>query len=645
MKKIFFTLIFTIAYAGFLFAQGGITNKGAVITVSSGTYVVVDNNGGYFNETDGSNHGQINLDGTFQIEGNFENNVTDASQHVFTNVGTDGEVIFAGSGTQHILNATDNAYIDFEKVTVNSGSTTLLDAGSAASVNGVLNVAGTFRLSSPADGEGASGSLITNTAASGNVTGTGALWVDRHFETSYRWQYVSMPVNNATDDFFDNTLNSGSFNPNVYSYDESVEGGDPSNTNYSNWSDLTNYTFYTAWTSVAADGTAVGLSSGVGYITYNERELDVSFGGTPANLNNTGSYSPSVSFTLNDNGNGAGDYYDGWNIVGNPYPCALDWDNANWTKTGITNTVYMWDGDNGNYIYYNDGSPEDHVSGVGQTLNSDADGRYIPAMQSFAIKASSSPTFTIPQEARVHHVKDMYKKGDEEVTDFQYIKLKAEDGNFTDEMIVRFLDNATEAIDDAFDAYKMFPNNPPVMIYSLVTNPETPIAINSLPIENIGTSIPLGFVSTNPGTYTITAEDVVFDAGTDVKLIDTYENKEVNLYNGTEYTFSFDGGEVRDRFYLFYAPSTDIDNPQANDNYIFSSDVWSNQNKVFIAIKSNKMINANVKIVDVLGRIVTDQNVNGTYNIINVPGASGTYFVKLTGANGISQTKKVFIQK
>jgi len=640
MKKQLFILISFVFFGASVFAQG-ITNKGAVITVSSGTYVVVDNGGGYFNESDGTLHGQIDLNGTLQIEGNFENNVTDVSNHVFINTDGTGTILFTGSADQHILNSVPNAYIDFENLTVNKSSNTVfVDDGSAATVEGNLAVnSGTFRLASHSDGEDPSGSLITN----GTVSGSGALYVDRHFETNGRYQYIGIPVDNATDDLFDNTGSGHPFNANLYTYDESYNATtDPTSTAYSNWTDPT-YEFYNAWTQIAVDGSAVGLAhNGTGYITYNERELDVNFGGSPSNLNNSGSYGPAISYTPNDNTGGAGDYYDGWNIIGNPYPCALDVQAL--TLTNVNQTIYYWDGDIGNYKYYNFGGTQtDDGSNVvlGGT-------RYIPAMQSFSIKTNAiSPSITIDASARIHNIQAMYKSSKDapEYGQTQFVKLKTVDGDFSDEMVVRFIDGSLEGFDNDYDAYKMFPSNPPVMIYSLITNPETPIAINSLPIEDIGTSIPLGFISAEPGTYTITAEDVVFDAGTDVKLIDTYENTETLLNEGTEYTFSFDGGEKRDRFYLFSAPSgSDVTNPE-DGNLEFSSNVWSSQNKLYVAIKSNKLIDANVKVYDVLGRTVIDQNVNGTYNIINVPGASGTYFVKLTGANGISQTKKVFIKK
>ena len=645
MKKQLLILLGFVFFGFNTFSQihAEIINEGAWICISSGTFVNASAH--YTNSTDGSNFGKIILDGTLEIKGNFKNEAIDVSENVFTDTTgglglANGVILFTGEYDQHISNTTANAYIDFENLTVNKTlGTVFVDEGSAATIEGNLLVtSGTFRLSSPADGEAPSGSLITN----GTVSGAGNLYVDRHFETNGRYQYVSMPVANATDNLFDQGYN-GDFNPNLYTYNESYDATtDPINTNYSNWTDPT-YAFYNAWTQIAADVSPVGLTAGTGYITYNNVELDVNFGGSPSDLNNNSSYSPAVTYTFNDDadpGAGTDYYFDGWNIIGNPYPCALDFTAL--TLNNVNNCLYMWDGDAGNYQYFNNGGTSyDDGSNIVNGAT-----KYIPAMQSFAVKTTgTSPSVTIDAADRVHNTQTMWKSSKDAPNygETQFVKLSTTDGDFSDEMIVRFIEGSLEGFDNEYDAYKMFPNNPPVMIYSLVTNPETPIAINSLPIEDIGTSIPLGFISAEAGTYTITAEDVVFDAGTDVKLIDTYENTETLLYEGTEYTFSFDGGEVRDRFYLFSATSG-VDNPEEGEDMLFSSDVWSNENKLFISIKSNKLIDANVKVYDVLGRKVIDQNINGSYNIINIPGASGTYFVKLTGANGISKTEKVFIK-
>ncbi len=640
MKKIFLISLFTIA-GSFLFAQG-IVNNGAVITVTSGTNLIIKN-GNYLNQTNSSD-GSIDLDGTIYVDGNFTNN---AGNNVFINRDADGTVIFNGSGTQTIsTNAADMSnYIDFEAVTVNSGSTTELAAGSAATVNAVFTVDGTFTSKTPLSDD-ASGSIITNSS----IGGTGDVNLERYFKVGNRWMYISVPIANQTSTpLIDDPYPAPYVNPNFYTFNEAFDGDDPDDTQYSNWDDFTGM-----WVNV---GTGTSLDIGKGYLwnAYNESDVNTTFSSsTPSDIH-TGDLTVNVTYTDNDNGGSGGNglYYDGWNVVGNPFPSAIDWDLLSKTSS-MDNVAYYFDGDAGNYIYY--GADTDTIQGGGQTLNTTGSSKIIPAYQAFVVHLSPSSgvnddnsttteSFTISNSARVHSNQVMYKENQE--YDFQYLKLRTENGDYSDETIVRFIDGTYDAFNGKEDAFKMFSNVPEVpMLYSLTINSnEFPLAINSLPPEDIGTSIPLGFKTANSGSYNIIVSEFNFDAGTDVKLIDTYENKEVDLYEGAEYTFDFNGGEVRDRFYLFSAASSGIDNPDENTNEIISSDVWSSHQKLYIAIKSNKLIDVNVKVFDVLGRTVIDQNVNGTYNIIDIPDASGTYFVKLTGSDGISQTKKVFIQK
>ena len=618
-----------------IFAQG-ITNNGSTITIKSGTYVTVS--GGYTNLTNGSNHGQVDLNGNLLISGNFSNQATDAAAHVFYNPGTNGNVIFNGTGDQHVNNTTANAYISFENVTISAGSNTLLNAGSAATVNGNLLVNGIFTLSSPND-ESESGSLITNT--SGTVSGTGILNINRYMKTDGRYVYFAVPVTNAHDELF-TTGWGGAFNPNLYSYNETYNApGVPPNTNYSNWSDPT-YAFYNAWVQVANNSASVDLFPGNGYTTYNDINQVITFGdATPDVLNNLPSYSPtSITYSLNDGNSG---YYDGWNLIGNPYPCVLDWNHIDWVKTNITNTLYMWDGDAQNYVYYNNGVPDDHLVSIGQTLNSDADARYIPAMQSFWVKAYGAPSLVIPDDARIHYQKDMYKGEKPKITEFDYIILKTEFNGFSDETLVRFLENATIEVDVAYDAYKMFPWNTPAMIYSISQNPETPVAINSLPIIEIGTSVPIGFLTQTSGTYSISVKEFQFDPSITVSFIDDYMEKVIVVDEDFEYSFTYQGGEITDRFYLFVAPSGS--NQIIDETDVFTMYVWGAERSIHIVINSNEMVDANVEVFDILGKSVVYKHIAGNYNVVQVPGSSGTYIVKVTASNGTSQIRKVFIEK
>jgi hypothetical protein len=52
-----------------------------------------------------------------------------------------------------------------------------------------------------------------------------------------------------------------------------------------------------------------------------------------------------------------------------------------------------------------------------------------------------------------------------------------------------------------------------------------------------------------------------------------------------------------------------------------------------------------VEIFDMLGRSVIYKHISGNYNIIQGPGTSGTYIVKVVADNGKMEIKKIFIEK
>ncbi len=665
MKKIIFLSLFGILPM-MIFAQG-LFNNGAKIVITSGTTVYVDGgaNGNYLN--DGT--GEIDLDGVLKIEGDFTNNGTTTA---FMNVDTDGEVIFAGATQTITSSAADMTnFIDFEKVTINLGSTTNLAAGSAATTNGILDVDGVFTLKTPTD-ENPTGSLITGTTA-GDVTGAGTINVERFFKVDGRWQYVSVPMDNQSSNIFTENTTSGNFNPNLYTYnetyDEGVDGGTidiPADIQYANYDYPGNgYFFYLAWQQYQADDTddkTLNVSSGTktGYITYNEENMNSTFTSTPSDLNHAVNYAPTMSFNSND---GNGDFYDGWNLVGNPYPSALDWDDI-YTSLGaghnINNCAYMWDGDAGNYVYYGAGTSYQFTDGTPQVLNSDANAQYIPAMQSFFVKATAAPTFSIPASARIHRANAMYKNGTDTNSEFSYVKLQASnENNQSDELIVRFFNEATPQIDDSFDAYKMFATTAGLpQIYSLVNNEETetPIAINSLPVweddNNTGTdepkSIPLGFVAKESGTYTIRATELINFDFENIWLVDRTDDQNyirIDLLTNEEYTCFIEEGEIRDRFYLFFFPEATTTDLFENNTSSNGSDIkiYSNSNQVFLNINSEDNLNGVVTIYDIVGKKVFESKVNSLFNTFTVNSPTGNYIVKYNTKSNV-YTQKVFIK-
>lgn len=156
------------------------------------------------------------------------------------------------------------------------------------------------------------------------------------------------------------------------------------NNNPSSW--LTYHTESTnEWTFIIELSTV--LPMGQGYMlwldnTTKSNEISTMTG----NLQST-----DLSVTLEYSGSDLG-----WNFVGNPFSSAIDKDLGTWGNN-ITGAVYVWVNSDNDYRYY--------TSGSGGTLT---DG-IIPISQGFFVQATSSGSFTIPSDARVHSNQSFYK--------------------------------------------------------------------------------------------------------------------------------------------------------------------------------------------------------------------------------------------
>ncbi len=267
-------------------------------------------------------------------------------------------------------------------LTMEAGSKLTVSNGNTLNVNGDLLM--------EADENGFA-SLVENSGI--NVSGNTSV---EYYLTESRWHHLSPPLTGQTASVFWDIY--------LYSHDEATN----TFTNiYNENTPLNVGEGYQAWTSPSIIGTTT--------VTYNGGDL------------NSGSYFLPVSNTGT-----------GFNFVGNPYPSAIDWDNLSWIKTYIDGTIYVWDGDLGQYLSWN-GSVGDLTGGV------------IPAMQGFFVTANgSSPLLAVSNGARLHGV-EPYK---ESVADL--IELSVTGNGYSDNTFINFNKDATVGFDSDFDGYKMF---------------------------------------------------------------------------------------------------------------------------------------------------------------------------------------------
>ena len=417
-------------------------------------------------------------------------------------------------------------------LTIASSAIVTINAAKSLTLSGDFSNSGTLILKSPLNST-AGASFIDN----GIITGTGIIKVERFF-TKDEFHYVSSPVQTGdiNSGLFTRSNPSGNYNGNFYDYNETVDlDGDPLTAptggyNPDNLGD--------GWTFAhnGEGGADENLVTKKGYAFYTDISQLITCQGTP----NTGDMSVSgLNYTDNDPTAGPlPNYYDGWNLVGNPYPSTIDWDLI---KTGLTNLdegIYVWDGTQ--YASYSG----DISAGSGNLDNN------ISPMQAFYVRANNTNGgFILNNSHRKHNTNDYLKKEKKQKVD-NIVKLKINANGYNDYIAIYFNENATLEYDGHLDAFCLFSNNNSVPNLYSITKGQTPLKINALPIQNLDSSyVPLGLRLNTSGTYTISNESLIGLENAFILLEDTYNDTIINLKTNS-YTFDFSAGDTKDRFIL-----------------------------------------------------------------------------------------------
>jgi len=448
---------------------------------------------------------------------------------------------------------------------------------------GTLNVNGNLTLQSNALG---TATLVDN----GTVIVTGITTVQQYFTGSGgatpdgRYWYISSPVTGATSATVD------AKNANILKqYIETSHA----------WSELT-------------DNTTI-LPVGTGYYTRLDAATTTAFTGTL----NTG------TVTLTPTRSGTSDAKRGFNLVGNPYPSYLNWDDVE--KTNIQTTMWYRSNNGLSMVFdtYNS------VGAVGTDNNGTEVNKFIPPMQAFWVRVSNDgdiATLSFKNTMRSHQTGNVLKSN----TQKDIIRLKVSNGTNSDEAIIVFNADATNGI-DAFDSEKMFAGDVSISELYTVANSQK-LVINGLESAVSNPIIPLGFKTAKAGTYTITAKSIEGLDGVPVVLEDKLLNKIQDLTQLSSYSFSSDSVDNASRFVLRLKSTTAANEVEAYVNIFAKTKA--------IAVTTTEST-GKITVTDVLGRTITTQTIVSTQTEIEVP--SGVYFVTVQTNNGVI-TKQVVVE-
>jgi len=352
-------------------------------------------------------------------------------------------------------------------------------------------------------------SLIANTKS---IT-SGELTYQLKITGQPGYRMLSSPLQATFDTFLSDVLTQGysgaslpgPLQPNVLWYDETIEG-----TDNQRWR--------------APESSSDSVTVGRGYHVY-------MFGDVPED----NKYNDPLPYLLEVSGlehEGTGGQINmpvtytaaadtGWNMVGNPFGAAIDWDHPSWTKTNISQEIYVWDPNINQYLTWN-GSVGDIANGV------------IAPFQAFWVNATGeNPNLMVHEDAKTFGGSFAGKAHQSETP---YISINARTSRrYQSTAHITFDDSGSLGIDQQ-DAFKLLP--PPgigdyLEFYSLSDTGER-LAINNLP-RRFGSELVVPFsINTfkkgSPSTDEITLNITNFD-----HIPDGWEVFIVNEQNGQRY--------------------------------------------------------------------------------------------------------------
>lgn len=390
-------------------------------------------------------------------------------------------------------------------------------------------------------------------------------------------------------------------------------------TDFYRFSEITNYWINRTSTGDPEAFGDVNFVVGRGYLVADDEDVTKLF--NTGTLNTYPSTSALVLTGTNTPGKG-----NGWNLIGNPFPSAIDWD-AVALGNGMDNALYYYDASIENYRYYI------HLEGEVGAVGSGS--RYIPAMQGFMVhaKTSGTQTITIDNDDRVHQAQTVFYKTAATIPGSLSLKVTAD--GYEDVAFIHFNNAATAQFDGDYDAYKLksYSVNVPMVYTKAIDGSE--LAINGLPELSETTNIPVYLEYKTAGTYTFTA-DLSGISGTLVFLNDLKENTSVNLTQNPAYQFTVAEGDAAERFSLTFGSVGIEDTEQEPAALVYAVD------KTIFIVGAEK--DAQLILTDISGKMLKQVTTSGesrvSINAASLP--KGVYIVTVQG-EGARVSRKVVL--
>ncbi len=342
--------------------------------------------------------------------------------------------------------------------------------------------------------------------------------------------------------------------------------------------------------------------------------------------------------------NGSGDAFNkNDNLIGNPYPSAIDAATFLTANPNLGGTIYFWTHDsvigsgsnigpdaynftNDDYASWNSG-----LGGTAAHAGSPVPNGKIASGQGFVVTATVNETIHFDNDMRVLNSNNQFFR-----TNRIWLNLTNDNGLFR-QILIGFDANATDGEDRDFDSLRP-ENGDNYDFYSLLNDKKMGIqGFAPFAVEKV---VPLGIEN-------ISEDNLIIS-------IDHFESdfNDVNIYlkdnllgvihdlKQTDYSFTENRlGNINDRFELVF--SRNALNTNSNELLNGNNLIVSNTNSQVLVKVSGETTMKNIQVYDVIGKLISNVNVNT--NEITLQGnyqTGAVYFVKVILQNGQTLNKK-----
>ncbi len=385
--------------------------------------------------------------------------------------------------------------------------------------------------------------------------------------------------------------------------------------------------FYINPNNGASDTESIPFVPGKGYRAATEDGSSLTFSGFP-----------NIKPVAIQIFNGPEDKGNGWNLIGNPYPTYLKFEEFFNVNIDNFETNYQ--------AVYGYNSSEGYTPW--NLANTDPTTLITPG-QGFFVKAKPNVTSTVnfTRAMRTTGTSDDFIVGRPANENKALSNLKLSSGSNTALTSVYFIEGSTRGIDPGYDAGVFSDSTDDFSIFTnlVESNSAFDLAIQSLPYSDFNNiTVPLGIKAKAGIELSISIDDLsTLPTDINVYLEDT-QNNSFTLLNDGVYTFKPTADlNNADRFNLHYSSKTlSLENVQSNDNL----QIYTTVSPKTVVIKGSLTKAATANLYDIQGRLVMSKILNpnndkNTMDISNV--GTGIYLVKIKNDNEV-KTQKIIIK-